>query len=322
MIGTRAWLGLALRMAVSAALLVWLFRELRGGWQQLGEIDPLRLWPAALVFALSTWLGALQWTILLRHSGVALPRWQMTQLYWIGLFANNFLPGNVGGDVVKVADVAVHTGRVARPIAGTLLDRILGLIALVSLGLIASAILGGPRPAGLPWWILGLVALGLLGLGAVLLSRRLGQLLARGVAPITVGGLGERLTVLLDELQAFRRAPGILARVQGLALVVQFLRVMTHVMVASAMDIPLDAERILGLYVLVPVLGVAIVLPISFNGLGLREWVATRLLPDIGIAPDAAFALQFATYLVQVAVSGIGGLLLLRRMAGRRAPGA
>ena len=67
------------------------------------------------------------------------------------------------------------------------------------------------------------------------------------------------------------------------------------VLVAAAMDIPLDPTRILQLYVLVPVLGMAVVLPISFNGLGVRDFVANRITPDVGIAAETAVALQLLT---------------------------
>ena len=75
----------------------------------------------------------------------------MQAIYWVGLFFNNFLPGNVGGDLVKVSDVAVNTGNVARTVAGTLLDRMLGLCALVFVAFAAGAILvvSGLSPRGL-----------------------------------------------------------------------------------------------------------------------------------------------------------------------------
>ena len=75
------------------------------------------------------------------------------------------------------------------------------------------------------------------------------------------------------------------------------------------MDLPLDPTRILQLAVLVPVLGVAVVLPISFNGLGVREFVATRLMPEVGIGAESAIAMQLVTYLVQVTVSLVGGVV-------------
>jgi hypothetical protein len=315
----RGGWGLALRLLVSAALLYWLFHNLQGGWARLGAVQPQRLSPALLVFTLSTILGGLQWGLLLRHAGVALPLPHLLRVYWIGLFFNNFLPSNVGGDLVKVADVSWSTGATGRVVAGTLLDRLLGLCALSTLGLVAAAILGGPRPAGLPLGFLALVSVGLLSLSALLLSRRLGQALLRLMRGWRWRGLGERAAVLIEDFQQYRRSPRFLLGVVALALVVQGLRVLTHVLVAWALEIPLDLQTLLGLYVLIPVLGVAIVLPISFNGLGLREFIATRLLPGIGIGAEAAFALQIATYLVQVLVSALGGVFFgLRLLRGWR----
>jgi hypothetical protein len=75
---------------------------------------------------------------------------------------------------------------------------------------------------------------------------------------------------------------------------------------------------VLDFFVLIPLLGMAIVLPVSFNGLGVREWVATRLMPGIGIGAEDAFIMELATYLVQVSVSTVGGVLFLAKMASGR----
>lgn len=310
----RGWLFAFLRLVISVGLLWWLLGQLRGGFQEVRAIDPKTLLPAGAVFALSTVLGAWQWSLILHRAGIRVSGWRLQALYWIGLFFNNFLPSNVGGDLVKVADVAVSTGRVARPVAGTLLDRMLGLSALVGLAFLGGALLGQDRPAGLPWWALLVLTLPVLLLSAGILSGRLGRVLLAIRDRLRPGTSGGRLRGLLRELQAYRSDPGFVIRLALLALLVQSLRVATHLMVARAMGIPLDPERILQFYVLVPVLGVAVVLPLSFNGLGVRELVATRLMPDVGITAESAFALQLTTYLVQVAVSLLGGVVFAAMM--------
>lgn len=305
----KRWAVIGLRVAVSAALIVWLLWANRGSWDQLMAVSVRRLWPAAVVFAFSTLLGAWQWALILRRAGLPVSHGRMQSIYWVGLFFNNFLPGNVGGDLVKVSDVAVNTGQIARTVAGTLLDRMLGLCALVFVAFSAGAILGHRAPAGLPWWALVSLVLGVWVASAILLSGRLGRLLLALVTRLRRGRVSGRLTSLLGELQTWRADVGFVFRLAVLAFVVQALRVATHVLVSDAMDIPLDATRILQLYVLVPVLGVAVVLPISFNGLGVREFVATRLMPDVGIGAESALAMQLVTYLVQVGVSLFGGLI-------------
>ncbi|RKZ11756.1 hypothetical protein DRQ32_05220, partial [bacterium] len=146
---------------------------------------------------------------------------------------------------------------------------------------------------------------------AALLSGRLGRFFLALLERLRGGPGSGRIASMLGELRTWRADKAFVLRVALLAFLVQSLRVLTHVMVASAMDIELDATRILQLYVLVPVLGVAVVLPISFNGLGVREFVATRLMPEVGIAAETALAMQLVTYLVQVAVSLVGGLVFV-----------
>jgi len=118
--------------------------------------------------------------------------------------------------------------------------------------------------------------------------------------------------------QGYKSRTGALAGVLALALLVQFLRVGTHMVVARELGLGFGLQRGLEFLVLIPLLALAIVLPISFGGLGLREWVATRLMPQVGISAESAVVLQLSTYLVQVAVSLVGGLLLIWELARGR----
>lgn len=305
----KSWLGMLLRVAISAGLLVVVLRQVEGDLDQIRSTAVVDLIPAALAFALSTVLGAWQWTLILRHAGIMVSARRLQAVYWVGLFFNNFLPTNVGGDLVKVADLSVETGRVARPFAATLLDRALGLSALAGLAFLAGALLGHDAPAGLPWWALIAVAVPVIvGTGAIL-SGRAGRVLTLVADRLRPGPSRGRLRQLLGVLQDYRADPGFLVRIAGLALLVQALRISTHVLVTDAMGLALSGERILQLYVLVPVLALAVVLPISFNGLGVRELVAQRIMPAVGIDAESAVAMQLITYFVQVAVSLVGGVI-------------
>jgi hypothetical protein len=54
-------------------------------------------------------------------------------------------------------------------------------------------------------------------------------------------------------------------------------------------------------------------LPISINGLGIREGAGILLFTGIGFLEEEAFVMEFITYVVMVGVSLIGGALFLRR---------
>ena len=66
-------------------------------------------------------------------------------------------------------------------------------------------------------------------------------------------------------------------------------------------------------FVFVPLLGLIMMLPISINGLGLREGAGVLLFTRIGLSEEEAFLMEFLTYVVMVGVSLIGGIVFLRR---------
>jgi hypothetical protein len=71
-------------------------------------------------------------------------------------------------------------------------------------------------------------------------------------------------------------------------------------------------------FLFVPLLAVIVSLPISLNGIGVREGAGILLFGLVGLDRGSAFALQFGTYLVAVGVSLIGGLVFLLRIPRRR----
>jgi len=55
-------------------------------------------------------------------------------LNMVGSFYNSFMPGSTGGDLVKAYYAAKHTTHRTRAVMTVIIDRILGLLALIILG--------------------------------------------------------------------------------------------------------------------------------------------------------------------------------------------
>ena len=89
-----------------------------------------------------------------------------------------------------------------------------------------------------------------------------------------------------------------------------------HVLVARALGLHMPAAYF---FLFVPLLAVIVSLPISLNGIGVREGAGIVLFGLVGVDRATAFSLQFTTYLVAVAVSLLGGLVFLARIPRRRA---
>ena len=70
---------------------------------QKNSVSPLFL--ALLCLAVSNFTACYQLKLLLEKQGVRMKYGELLKLYYVGLFFNNFMPGNVGGDVKKVYDI-------------------------------------------------------------------------------------------------------------------------------------------------------------------------------------------------------------------------
>lgn len=309
----------ALRILVSAGLIaVLLFRvspsrlagELRG-------IDPAWIAAAVLVFLASSLLGSIQWHVLLAAGGVPIPLRRTMSLYLTGLFFNNLLPTNIGGDVFKIYDVSRSGHDPHRVFAVTLLDRVFGITGLCLLAITASAALLALGHRG-PLALYLLIFIGCTTPVAVLgLSRSLSSRLRRILGGIGLWGIGRRIELVLRHIGAFRDLRELLGRITLLTLAIQFLRIASHVAVARALGIVPGPEQLLYFYVFVPLLGLIMILPISLNGLGVREGAGVLLFTRIGLLEEQAFLMEFITYVVMVAVSIAGGFIFLRRQLRR-----
>ncbi len=308
------WIQTAVKFAISTFLL-WLvlrrfsFQDLRAEVERT-RVEALVL-PLAVVLA-SNLLGAVQWGALVRASGLAVARGRLAALYFAGLFFNNFGNGNLGGDVYKIYRLGRSEGAVGRVAGATIVDRVVGAAALCTLALVAvAAALGrGLIPWSSAVLVLGCAAATLAAAGVVL-HPRVGSNLERWLLGFPLRGLGERLVRLLGYLQEYRQRVGMLNAVFLLSLLIQAARVLAHYCVGLAMGWSLHAADLGKFFVVIPVLGLLVALPISIGGWGVREWAGVALFAPLGRGGEEAVALLALTATLSFVVSLAGGMVVL-----------
>ncbi|HLQ66762.1 MAG TPA: lysylphosphatidylglycerol synthase domain-containing protein, partial [Candidatus Limnocylindrales bacterium] len=115
---------------------------------------------------------------------------------------------------------------------------------------------------------------------------------------------------LFDDLHGFKDQGGALLAAFLASTVVQISRIYVHYLVGLSLGVRIAA----GYYFLfVPILAALVSLPISMNGLGVREGASVVLFGLAGLTREQAFAVPFVTYLVSVVISLLGGLIFLSR---------
>ncbi|MBU8870463.1 MAG: flippase-like domain-containing protein [Gemmatimonadales bacterium] len=310
------------KIAVSAALIGFLLSRLSLEEIRLAMGSPRWGWlfAAFVVYGLSAFGGALQWAWILRVAGLRTPGREIRRLYFIGLFFNNFLPANVGGDAWKIVDLGRQEHRSLGVFCATLLDRLIGLGALAGLAVLVLAVASAasiplPTISLLMIPVLVLLAGGL----AFLLSRRIGNRLPGLFERLGLGRFADQLGRVVAEFGHFRPRVLWLNGIFAFSLVIQLLRMATHLLVALGLGIELGSDQMIQLMVLIPLLAVSLTLPITINGIGLREQLSAKLLIWAGLAGPQAVAMELGAFLVQVIFSLQGGILLWMGRWGKAA---
>ncbi len=306
---------LLLKVAVSASLMVFLLKKISPSEIKaiLSSIDRTLLLAGAFAFFSSNLFGSFQWHMLLKSSGINLPFHKTLRFYFVGLFFNNFLPANVGGDAVKIYDVTKIGSSVYQVIAVTLLDRILGIFGLCLLASLATVLLMNNGVEELhALYLLIFIGCMIPALGLYLFKpfSSLVRKLVRTIRPLS---LDERISSILDYLSEFKGRKTLLVRLMLLSLVIQALRVSTHILIGMSLGVQINAQVAGLFFVFVPLLGLAMIPPITINGLGVREGLGIILFSAAGIGETDAFTMEFLTYVVSVAVSLLGLFFFLSR---------
>jgi uncharacterized protein (TIRG00374 family) len=312
---------LLLKIIISAGLLGFLFTKISIEQlvTHLETLDRRVIGAAMIVFLSSNIIGSLQWHVLLRSSGVQLPFHKAIRAYFVGLFFNNFLPANIGGDAVKVYDVSRFGNSVYQVVAVTLLDRIIGIFALCLLASVAVLTLMDAAVLESPWLYL-LIFLGCITpvLGFYFFKRfsRVLRWIVGLLRPLSWDKGGSSI---LDYLGEFKARKPLILKLILLSILIQSLRVCTHILVAVSLGVHIDGVLAGAFFVFVPLLSLAMIPPITINGLGIREGLGILLLSQVGISRTDAFAIEFLTYVVSVLVSLLGLVFFVIKPTAARA---
>ena len=124
-----------LQVCVTGALLYWVFHdpEMRAAMVGAFRQAHFQWLGAAILSYLVVELGAIvRWNILLKVQGINLSTSRLLGLFLIGLFYNQFLPGGTGGDIVKTYLLWKEApDKKSGGLLAILFDRMIGLIALI-----------------------------------------------------------------------------------------------------------------------------------------------------------------------------------------------
>ena len=238
-------------------------------------------------------LMAYRWIALLGPLGARRPPFStVLRIFLVSTFVGTFLPGSVGGDAARAWSLAREGVPTAESLASVMLDRLLGVVAIflsAAIGLALAPDLLGDVALTTLLVITGVACVLAL---AVVFSTTLDDWFRRIVRRWAPGGIQRVAEKLLNALQAYRTAHGMLAWVLVASVAVQVVRVLQAVLLGRSLGI--DAP-LLSYFAFVPIIVLAMQAPISIAGLGVGQigfvWCFRRVgVPD---APAVALSVLF-----------------------------
>ena len=294
-----------LKALVTTACLWWLSRyfDLEQVRTVLAGINPLLLVVAIALHFLSFVAGGVRWWLLFRHLNGNIAFRQLWPSYYLGVFFNNLLPSIYGGDLTRTARLYAAGFGGSALVSSAFVDRVLGLAALVSMGVIALLLAAHGFENQLALKVFGLSLLVLLPMLLIALLPRWTKRLDAGI-----GSRWPRLHALLSCFPRYRSAPALMLAAFGLSLLNQLLVVLVLFILAPGLGVHLPVFQFMVVMILVFLVAS---LPISLGGLGAREGAMMALLHPLGVDAASVLALSAAYLLVLWTVTLPGALMLL-----------
>lgn len=314
---SRARLLLILRAGISAGLIALIL------WRaDLGAtVDALKGLRIPLVFGgllssvLAVLLRSYKWHLLLRVHGGRSSFGTSLRLTYMSTFINNFFLGTLGGDVYRAYHARDYSRSAGGAASAVVMERATGLLSALLLASVAGIFLTYEFVT--PELLLVITGVGFLGAGALVGAAFVGAQAGR----IPVLRRVPRLRALIEEisssLMAYRGHRGPMLAAMLISLVFHALQSLTLLLFAMAVGV--DAP-VLAMLFISPLTGILVVLPISINGIGVKEGSLVFFMERIGAPGPEALLIALLGRVGNMTVSLIGGFFFLRERSTGGAP--
>jgi uncharacterized protein (TIRG00374 family) len=261
-----------------------------------------------LVLCIGHYICIFRWRMLMRPLMPALSLGNLLGIYWIGLFFNLTFPTVVGGDVVKMYYAGKPSKSYAQSFAATFLDRDAGMLAMLIIACTSTLVdpIDVPKiPVSFIIWSAFIVFVA--GNVAIFTPRfhfRLTCLLRR----LKLSKIAKKIEMISGAFQVMGKHRSVLLGSLLISLINQLLFITMIWILALGLRIEARYSYFL---VFVPVITLISMIPISINGMGLREYAFMSLFGSVGIPLAACTALGLLSSIVLILSSLPGGVIYI-----------
>jgi len=299
---------LLLKILVTSALLYWVLRgvDLKEAIVQVKQVKGEYL----LLTLILTWFGhflcVIRWRLFLELLHIPLRTGRLILIYFIGMFSNLILPGLVGGDLVKIVLTGRSTDRhYSKALTSVYLDRAMGFLALLLIALFSSLAFPLVVQGFNLFWGFLIVTICFLAVNIILFHPQAHQWVLRLSQKTGHQGISVKTQKLVAAFSGLQKDYLRLGFTFLLSLVNQLLGLFYSFLISLALGI--DAPFFY-FAVFIPAITLITMIPVSINGMGLREMATALFFQTIGVSKHQGVLLGFLFSLL-IIVSSLPGAI-------------
>lgn len=299
-------LAIFLKSIVAAALLGFLLWKM--DLSKLKEVFSSANWILVLVSGLihfgTVGFSTNRWRVILANFSILVRFGLALKLLIIGYFFNLFLPSSFGGDFVRAFYLGKESGRgMSTTLMTTMLDRAAGLTALLLIGMFSVLV----YPIEVEGFSLRLLfVLICCGFGfalVVVFNSKVHRVFTGLMVRFNLKGIEEKIELVSQGMIRLRENKKAILAILAYSFAIQIAVILS--MWVGALALGIEAPFSI-FFVFIPVINLSVTIPLSINGIGLRESAYTLLFTQLGVPMEKAFALSLINFLV-VAMTSIPG---------------
>ena len=253
--------------------------------RKIGVLEFLGL---SCLYIFAQLISSLRWSMVISSLKEKTSPLYLFKLYLMGMFANLFLPSTIGGDTIKGYIISKSIG-VRKAVSSIFLERYNGLLVLLLLSLISSLLffkLFGIKIVGL------IVGINIFSLFAIYTLKFIKH---------------EKVRNFYIDIATFHKSRNFYP-VTALSFLVQTINILMYFFVALKLNFH---ANIAFYFAFIPIITLISFLPISFNGIGVREFSFVYFFKFAGLSSTQAVTLSLAVFFVVVFTSLLGGIFYI-----------
>jgi len=295
-----------LKIAVSVILLGFLLYKMN--WksicQNLNVSDLPIIIVVFMIFVIQFPVSAYRWKKSLEIHELNFPFLSLQKILCIGFFINTFLPTSIGGDGYRALKTMPGELEKSRSISAILLERILGFLVLLILGLLGAIfLLREYQSPAIKMYVFGVALVCILiFLAKILLGGKIFRDLPDGMSWMN------KLDTVRRNFQYIKNDKKNLFRVILYSIVFQLLAITAIYLLFMVVGVK---KGIADCAFIAAFAGIAAVLPISINGIGVVEGSMVFSAAQVGIVYDQAIMVALMLRILTIPLTLICGFIYL-----------